>query len=392
VSWGWRKEAIAATDAAGRFALTGLPPQPTYGLHVHPPEKSPLLSREIDVPDSPGLQPMSAEVTLARGIILTGRVIDERTGRGVQSEVWFAPLPGNKWFAKPGYDSYRRAQSGPGTDPEGNIRALAIPGPGVLVARGFGELLDGQYVRPYLPATFTEEDRKHVHLASDGDEQYFVTAGGTPVILHGEHAVKYLDLAEDAGTVTVNLMLRRGKTAKLTIQDPEGRPLTGAVVSGVGASWDVTNPLTAAECPVYALDPAKPRTVVVSHPGRNLGGQVVVRGDEAGPVVVKLRPAGAVTGRFLDADGQPVAGADVFLSFPSRPAGAFVQRQRPSIRTDADGRFQLEGMVPGVTFAVQRIRKGNAALAPKPETGLKEVGSGATLDLGDIRVEPFRPG
>src|ERR671936_872396 len=97
------------------------------------------------------------------------------------------------------------------------------------------------------------------------------------------------------------------------------------------------------------------------HPGRNLGARVVVRGDETAPVVAKLQPAGMVTGRILDADGLPVARADVIISFPSDAASEldrYLQQQRPPVRTDDDGRFKFEGVVPGVKFAVNNVRKG----------------------------------
>jgi RNA polymerase sigma factor (sigma-70 family) len=392
-----RSTSIHATaDAAGRFTLTGLSKQPTYNLHVGPGKNSPLLARSVVVADTEGLQPVSADVTLVRGVVVTGRVIDEQTGRGVLSSVRFAPLPENKSFDKPGYDSYKHERLGTGTDPDGRFSLPVIPGPGVFIVQAnSGEALDGQYLSPYLNATFDEEGRKHVKVRSDGYNQYFTGVGNSFESLDNEHAVKYLDLAEDAGTVTVDFHLRRGKTAKLTIQDPDGRPLAGAVVSGVTAHFPTTYLLKSANCPVYALNPEKPRTLAIYHPGRNLGGQVVVRGDETEPIVAKLGPAGTVTGRILDVDGQPVADGTVIISFPTHTASAldrYLQQQRPPIRTDPDGRFKVEGVVPGLKFAVNNVRKGNAVLVPKPRTGLKEVGSGATLELGEVRVEPFRRG
>jgi hypothetical protein len=143
---------------------------------------------------------------------------------------------------------------------------------------------------------------------------------------------------------------------------------------------------------VYALDPAKPRTLVFYHPERKLGGTLTVRGDEAQPPVAKLAAAAAVTGRVLDAEGQPVAGAEVGTSYPDRAASEldrFLRQQREPVRTDKDGRFRLEGIVPGLKFGLS-IRKGQTFLVGKPRVGHKQAESGQTLELGEIKTEPLR--
>ena len=71
--------------------------------------------------------------------------------------------------------------------------------------------------------------------------------------------------------------------------------------------------MPAAEGEVTNLMPGEERTVLVRHEGRKLGKVVRVRkGDDAnGPVVVTLEPLAAMTGRVVDADGNPVPGATV---------------------------------------------------------------------------------
>jgi len=387
---GWNATVTAVTAADGRFTLAGLTKQPTYNVHVTPDTTSALLSRSIEVPDSEGLQPVSAEITVTRGVVVTGRVIDEATGKGVLGSIRFAPLPENTFFGKPGYDSYKHERLGTATDQDGQFRLPIIPGAGVLMLQANrGETLEGQYVNPFMLATFSTEDRQHVKVVDDRRNPYFASAGGGVEILTNEQAVKYLNLAEDAGSVTLDLHLHRGKTAKLAIRDPEGQPLAGAIVSGVTAAWPITFAVKSAECAVYALDPAKPRTLAIYHPGRNFGAAVAVRGDEAQPVLANLQPAGTVTGRILDADGQPLAGADVLVSFPAYAGSElerYRQQQRSPVRTDKDGRFKLEGVVPGLKFAFNGVRKGAMLFIPAARPQLKEVTTGEMLDLGDIRT------
>src|SRR5262249_9766098 len=158
---------------------------------------------------------------------------------------------------------------------------------------------------------FSEEDRKHVNVTERDGSRHYTAAGNSIEFLSTENAVKRLDLAEGADPIAIDLYLDRGRSLVVKVQDADGRPLPGAIASGVTESWPITYARTKAECPIYALDPKRPRALAFYHVERKLGGALTVRGDEAGPLAVTLRPTGSVTGRVLDADGQPVAGADV---------------------------------------------------------------------------------
>jgi hypothetical protein len=57
------------------------------------------------------------------------------------------------------------------------------------------------------------------------------------------------------------------------------------------------------------------------------------------------------------------------------------------VRTDQQGRFRLEGVVPGEKFAVV-IRRRGAYLDGGSRTRGLQVKASETLDLGDILVKP----
>src|SRR5262249_57199624 len=99
-----------------------------------------------------------------------------------------------------------------------------------------------------------------------------------------DHACKVLDLAPDAKGATCDLHLERGKTLKVNVLDPDGKPLSGAVVSGMTAGWPTAFPLAGGSCTVYALDAKRPRKLIFYHPERKLGAALVVRGDEKGEI------------------------------------------------------------------------------------------------------------
>jgi hypothetical protein len=365
-----------------------------YLLSAEPPENSAWLRQGARFAETEGLQPLTADFTVARGVVVTGRVIDKSTGKGEQSGLRFAPLPDNTYFDKPGYDSYRYERLTTTTDAQGRFRIVVPPGPGVLMVQAWAgdKTNGGQAINPYRKAEFDAEDRKHIPVTNTGDgDRYFTAAGNSLEFLDSLNVAKRLDLAPDAGTVTCDLHLERGRTLTVKVQDAEGKPLTGAAVSGLSATGSIVTSLPAASCTVFALDPKKPRRLIFLHLGRYLGGTLTVRGDEREPPTIRLMPTGAVTGRLLDGDGQPLAGVEIDLAFDDGDARYLYQRlgpDRPPVRTDKDGRFRIEGVVPGLKFGLS-LRHGRKYLAGDPRIGPRQIKPGETLDLGERRTIPL---
>jgi hypothetical protein len=149
-----------------------------------------------------------------------------------------------------------------------------------------------------------------------------------------------------------------------------------------------------AECTVVALDPPQPRQVVFYHPKRHLAGTLLVRGDEKEPLTVRLAPTGTVIGCIKDTDGQPFQGAEINIGsfgLPMSPSLGYLYVHLSftglPVRTDKQGRFRLEGVVPDEKFTVG-IRRRGAFLDGGSRTRGLQVKAGETLDLGDILVKP----
>jgi RNA polymerase sigma factor (sigma-70 family) len=382
------------SDSRGHYRLTGLPKLAEYRLHAMPSGESWLLQRLVRVPDKAGVGPIHFDIELARGVVVNGRVLDRATGKGVKAGIRFVPLPDNSYFGKPGYDSYRYERLMNPTGEDGRFHLAILPGSGVLMAQVYGgvERIDGLELNPYKLAAFDEAGRKRVQVVddSDGDGGRFTAAGGALEFLGIENAVKVIDSTPNTGTVTCDLVLERGQTQSVNLCDANGKPLTGVVVSGLTASWPKTFSVRSASCKVLALDPDRPRQLVFLHVSRNLAGTLTVRGDEKEPLTARLVPTGTVIGRVLDQDGQPLSGAEVDLSFPGGIAGELyrhVNAGRAHLRTGADGRFRLDGVVPDLKFALS-IQKGRIFLRGEPRIGMKQVGPGQTLDVGEVRTKP----
>jgi RNA polymerase sigma factor (sigma-70 family) len=389
----FRSGVFTTTDAKGHYLLSGLPKGKDYNIYAEPPKGSSLLPRMLRPADDGGLGPLPFDIDLARGVVITGRLIDRATGKGVKGGIRYAPLPDNKFFGKkPGYDSYRYERFTHDVDSQGRFRIVVIPGSGVLMAQAYpdGPKINGVLIKPYKQAEFDAADRERVKVVENGHDRRYQAAGNSLEFLSTENAVKVVDLPEGAPPTTCDLFVERGTTLKVRVEDADGKPLPGAMVSGMTASWPITYTLEGSGCTAYALDPKRPRELMFLHPGRNVAGALTLRGDEKEPVSVKLVPTGALKGRVLDQDGQPVAGAEVRFSYEAETGDQLYRHQKPPrepVRTDADGRFRLDGLIPDAKFGLG-ISKGKTFLVGEPRLGLRQVKSGATLDLGEFRTRP----
>jgi hypothetical protein len=383
----------AHSDKEGKYKLLGVPKMKEYPLFAFPPANSAWLPAAARSEDAAGLRALQVDFTVARGIVVSGRILDRGSGKGVRASVRFVPLPGNKFFGKPGYDFYKHNQwDDKMTDAQeaGRYQLAVLPGPGVLLVQASGgQKANGDHkVNPFKPAEFDAKDRERFKITErDGG---FLTALDNHFDLI-EQAVKVLDLAPDAGSAQCDLYLERGAVRTILIKDNDGKPLTGTTVAGVTAWGRSTFPIKDVACTVFALDPKKPRHLLFLHVKRNLTGTLTLRGDEKEPVVVRLGPAGAVKGRLLSSDGQPLAGADVNLGLSDGIVfGLYHEaRHHPTIRTDRDGRFYLEGIMPEVKFTLGIVQR-QTVFVVEPDIGVKHVKLGETLDLGDLRVKLAR--
>ena len=116
---------------------------------------------------------------------------------------------------------------------------------------------------------------------------------------------------------------------------------------------------------------------------------------------IRLQPGGAVTGRVVDRAGRPVAEANMSVTAGFEPKAATEIDQARTFRTNvpglgagmwlrsstaADGTFRLDG-VPATTISVWASQRGALASYTKPI----ELRAGATVQVGDIVIEPLPP-
>jgi RNA polymerase sigma factor (sigma-70 family) len=373
---GWveekRQEVEAVTDAAGRYRLDGLGVG-SKRLVVRSGETQAYLPAEQTLSDPPGLVPITADVELFRGVAVAGRVRDKETGRPVFGYVYYDPLPENRNLDKfPGMLT-RTQPNSTRIGPDGRFRLVVPPGPGILLAE-----VD---LHRYLPLRRPPKGQTPLKFTNSGNLLMVETANG-PSQFNPNSAYRIIDPAVGAATVEAELVCDPGRTQTLTILDPEGRPLPGTIVDGLGHFWQHTHDRQeSATVTVRACSPEQPRVLIVRHLGRKLAGRAVVRGDEPGPVTLVLQPWAAVEGTAVGPDGKPAAGKPVRV-FDLDEDNIFLAEEAFSFEpkpatTGPDGRFRGEGLVPGRRYRLEQPASGT----PRAWTAQP----GQVEDLGEVR-------
>jgi RNA polymerase sigma factor (sigma-70 family) len=367
----------AVADRDGKYRLLGLPKGTGNALRVRPPDDQPYLMRLVRVTDAPGLEPVTADVELKRGVWITGRVTDQETGKPVWARISYAVDGDNPHLPEaPGLTFESDATNGP-TD--GKFRFVGLPGRGAVVARA---------TQPGGYRTRAGADRvKNL-------DRFYTPAGGARGLFPTEfHAIAEVNPDKDAESVTCDLVLVPGLTRTITVVDPDGKPLAGVLACGL-VQPDVwaDRPAAGAGLTVRDLKPDEPRLVQFVHPAKNLAGSIVIRGDDKGPLTAKLEPAGTLTGKFVTPDGKPLADLDLIPitrapladpAIPPRPdvtLGSFSY----GLRTDRDGKFRITGLAPGLKYRLA-LRRGMYLLQPDGDGAA--VKSGETTDLGAVTIK-----
>jgi hypothetical protein len=120
------------------------------------------------------------------------------------------------------------------------------------------------------------------------------------------------------------------------------------------------------------LELGEKRTLRFLNLGRRLTGEIVLQRDGPRPRSITLQPWGVLTGRLVDAGGQPWGlEGELYL----QPLGQY-------IKVGKDGRFRAEALMPGKTYNI-KIRR-NGSIFGDFVLEAMMGGPRETKDLGDI--------
>jgi RNA polymerase sigma factor (sigma-70 family) len=309
-------------DAEGRFVLAQLP-SGSFRISVYPPEDSPYLGLVAEVEIGTGQRDVEHTFALPPGVIVSGKVLDDQTGRGIAGAmIHYVP-------AKP-TTTYPRARAWrTHTRADGSFRCAVPPGPGKLVLHG--------WVAGY---------------------QTPVWSGSLDDV--AERFVRAIDVPADQAPPEVQFTLSRGLLTRGRALDPEGKPVAKARLHArrFTDNSSLAEPDQATDADgkftLSGFNPEEQVLVMLWHPERRLAAQIQLSGGDAEnkPVSrdVVLRPLGAVTGQVLDEGQKPLAGAVVHLWKEER--GGYYSRVDQPLTVDANGHFTFHALVAGVRYLV----------------------------------------
>jgi RNA polymerase sigma factor (sigma-70 family) len=389
----------ATTDADGRYEIRGARKAKSYMLQVSDDPAAGYVRCQVWADDTPGYRPVTADVRTARGVIATGRMIDQATGKGVPGEVMAAVLADNP-FARdyPKIDSSAWLWEGmrPTAD-DGTFRVVTIPGPVILMGGPDGRPAEGGAAVTEYTYQFAVPDPRYPQYFAKKPPGYclFRGLGGSIQPVQGNFC-KVLEIKPGTRVVEQDIILKRNGVVTVQVRDADGKPLAGAWAMGIALlPGERPTRCTGDTCSAYLLRTDRPWRMVFFEPKRNLAGTLTLKGDEKSPVVARLGPAGSVKGRLLGEDGKPLAGVVVDLSYRDREAAEVhaVVHKAKQVVSDAAGAFVADGVIPGLKFELAFHRaEQKFGREPKPADPTTQVKAGESRDLGEIRVRPVRAG
>src|SRR5579883_487897 len=351
------------TDKNGRYRIVGVAKNPRYAIVAEGDYY--FNCTKQDIADTSGLEPITVNFELERGILIHGRVTNKVTGEPVRGSVYYCALADNpnlKDFKELGTILHVNLRNRSDTAVDGSFSALGIPGSGLLCVRAD----DGAFLE-----------------AKPVDDKGNPLKPVPNIVLTGHHALVPVHVSEqDTKTHVYNIALDPGRSVKGKVVGPDGKPLAGVQIVGLNSTWTDADK-TAQKDPeftVRGVEPGRERKLIFCQEEKHLGKVLQLRGDEKGSLTVKLEPLGIVTGRMINAEGRPLAGLTVRV----RQVHSTFDRQTT---TDSDGKFRVESLLPRSKFLLA-VAYGDPwkrlSLRVYIDEGLS-VESGERKNLGDLK-------
>jgi RNA polymerase sigma factor (sigma-70 family) len=367
--------ARTTTDSEGRYRLTGMPKRAGNQIMAIPARDQPYIPTHKDIPDSPGLAPVTADIELSRGVWIEGKIRDKLTGQPLRATVQYFALSSNPNLADfPGFDgTFLFFDAGVESKDDGSYRIVGLPGPGLVAV---------VHKDDYLLAPVREGD----YGINDVDREASLRTA--PVAI--THPVNYsalarIDPAKGVDSAQREISLDPGWTFTGTVLGPDGEPLAGARRLH-GMRWRERQGMKSAEFTVQGINPRRPQDfgdVIFQHAEKGLIGVAHPPLHKGGSITVQMRPGASIMGRLVDAGGQPRTGVELEVEFRAkdlRPDWWWAAYSPARIKTDGEGRFRVKALLPGYEF---RLSDGKGVLP----LGAGTLGAGEAKDLGDVPMK-----
>lgn len=188
----------------------------------------------------------------------------------------------------------------------------------------------------------------------------------------------------------------QGRTLSGSVVDQAGQPLPGIAVYGSGAEEAVQSDREG-RFTLRGLTAQGRVWVIAMHPAQPLAAAVVVDPEAPAPLRLALAPLAGAEGRLVAATGQPVRGQ--VLLWPDYPnstaynrfqvpaplaARLAAQREDWAVSSDAEGRWRVTTLLPGLTYRVYCLLPEGQS----PKLATFEAVPGVATPLGELRATP----
>ena len=385
----------ALSDQNGHFRLEGMPIGAGNEVVLMPPEDEPYLASHQKLRSESGLSPTAVDFVLKRGVWAHGKVTNRSDGKPIRVLLRYAAAADNPYvdqapgfralFFNGDYSFVRDIQ------PDGTYRIPVLPGRGMLAL----ELRENEYYAVNDPTKPKPDQSRFVPFL------YGYDAFSAEI-----HAQESLGIIHDFA-----LDLAHYRSLQGQVLDPDGRPLSGARFHGVTEiDWWTTEPLRTSTFTITELEPRSSRSlsrliqirdldalssflvpedmrpVAFVHEGKRLAGFTEVGWSTAEPVKVRLQAWCTVTGRLVDADGQPRVkfGIQPKLMLKNRVRKTRIDHYESRLLTNSNGTFRVEGLIPGQAY---RLLFENAdGYGTNEGVDLVPMKPGETRELGELRA------
>ncbi|MBS0202846.1 MAG: hypothetical protein JSS49_08110 [Planctomycetes bacterium] len=370
---------FATTDAEGYYRIEGFPLRTSERFVVDVPNDSPLFGRTVNLKIEAGFGPQVADFSLAKGVWITGKVVDDATGQGLDGEtIEYHVFKDNPHLQKDLADGiapqFGRSQTTERADNAGNFRIRGYPGRGIVTAGGGNTFLYGIGVEA-IKGLKQEEFL----------ESLYGNVGFSPYL---RNTTIEVNIPEGNDPFNCVVRLKRGKSRQVHVVGPDGEPQSTIEASGLANQ--IQNPISevsTSDFTVTNLYPGESREVVARYVPKKLMGMAIVTDMSDEPVTLTLMPWATVIGRLVDDQGNPrFQGLRIQLEDGKLPIHTVNGRNydKEDFSIDPNGRFLLEGLVPGAKYRLQVVQ--DSVLILGDLTKVITLKPGEQRDLGDVKL------
>jgi RNA polymerase sigma factor (sigma-70 family) len=372
-------------DDEGRYTANPSPGR-YFRVSAYPPEGQPYLIPESEFAWTKGTVKRTLDFRLTRGVLIRGRVTDEKTGlplAGASVQYLGARTPDGVIDG---------SQAVAASKDDGSFQIAVLPGKGHLFVYG-----------PTADYVLESIGSQMIYRGQPGGQRYYA------------HKIIPYEFKAGDRPESLAAALRPGKTVKGHIVDPQGQAVDKAEIISLlhfnyfHLNWrgDLTVHARDGRFELHGLDEEKATPAYFLDAEHEWGATVELSGKQAGEdVTIRLRPCGRAKARFVGPDGKPVARISALLEILGSPGpDPFTRdpKERTMLAADvtyianvdrkhywhgpltnSEGRVILPDLIPGATYRIKDRSDPNKGPRVRKDFTVKP---GETLDLGEILIE-----